>query len=153
MPSNFIEALERGNQLHNIKIFPQDIVYIAKKEDSRVMIMGEVSKPRSMNWNSNMTVLDTITQAGGLKEDYWGTALILRKPREAANGALDVYKVSIDDLLAGRARNFYVEAGDIVYIPKDSLGEYNVFIRKLMPTAQLINLLMSPPAYWFSPRR
>ena len=153
LPVNFIEALERGNQLHNIKIFPQDIVYIAKKEDSRVMIMGEVNKPRSMNWNSNMTVLDTITQAGGLKEDYWGTALILRKPREAANGALDVYKVSIDDLLAGRARNFYVEAGDIVYIPKDSLGEYNVFIRKLMPTAQLINLLMSPPAYWFSPRR
>lgn len=88
-----------------------------------------------------------------LKKTIGERRLSWRKPREAANGALDVYKVSIDDLLAGRARNFYVEAGDIVYIPKDSLGEYNVFIRKLMPTAQLINLLMSPPAYWFSPRR
>ena len=153
LPVNFTEALIKGNQLHNIKIFPNDIVYIAKREDSRVMVMGEVNRPLAMNWSSSLTVSEVIAQAGGLKEDYWGTLLVLRKPRDPKKGELEVYKVSIDDLLSGRTRNFLVAAGDIVYIPKDSLGEYNVFVRKLMPTAQFINLLMSPAAYWFGPKR
>ena len=153
LPINFTEALINGNQLHNIRIFPNDIVYIAKREDSRVMVMGEVNQPRTLNWTSSLTVAEVIASAGGLKEEYWGTLLILRKPRDPSKGPLDVYKVDIDDLLSGRSKNFRVASGDIVYIPKDSLGEYNIFVRKLMPTAQLINLLMSPPAYWFGPNR
>jgi len=151
LPVNFIEAVERGNQLHNIKIFPNDIVYIARKEDSRVIIMGEVKRPRAMNWHYQMTVLEAIAMSGGLAEDYWGTVLVIRQAKEAGNGGVNVYKIDLDDLIAGRSRNYYLASGDIVYIPKDSLGEYNVFVRKLMPTAQLINLLMSPPAYWFGP--
>lgn len=151
LPINFNEALVTGNQLHNIKIFPKDIVYIATREDSRVVAMGEVMEPRTMNWTSDMTIIDVIAKAGGLREEYWGTALVLRKNRKSANGAMDIYKVELNDLFAGRAKNFRIASGDIVYVPKDSLSEYNIFIRKLIPTAQLINLLMSPPAYWFGP--
>jgi len=153
LPVNFTAALLQGDQLHNIKIFPQDIVYIAKKEDNRVIIMGEVKKPRTMNWTQNLTVAEAIASAGGLEEDYWGSVLILRKPKGAEIGApLKVYKLDVDDLIAGKERNFRLASGDIVYVPKDSLGEYNVFIKKLMPTAQLINLLMTPPAYWLGNR-
>ena len=34
-----------------------------------------------------------------------------------------------------------VKAGDIIYVPKDDLAEYNVFVNKLMPTAQIFNLI------------
>lgn len=153
LPINFTEALVKGNQLHNIKIFPQDIVYIAKREDSRVMIMGQVNDPRAINWSNNMTITELIAHGGGLKEDYWNTALVLRKPRDASGGALKVYKVNLHDLLSGRGRNFRLASGDIVYVPRDSLGEYNTFIHQLLPTAQLINALMSPPAFWFAPRK
>jgi len=37
-----------------------------------------------------------------------------------------------------------LEAGDVVYVPKDDVSEYNVFVRKLLPTAQLINLIGYP---------
>lgn len=152
LPVNFTEALFHGNQLHNIKVLPDDIVYIAKREDSRVVVMGEVVNPRTVNWSNTMTVVDALAAANGLKEDYWGTLLVLRKPKTPEKGSLDVYKVNVDDLLAGRCRNFRVAAGDIIYIPKDSLSEYNVFINKLVPTAQLINLLTSPMGYWYNPR-
>ena len=62
---------------------------------------------------------------------------------------IKIYKIAIDDVIAGRAENFAIAAGDIVYIPKDAMGEYNVFVKKLLPTAQLINLMLNPPAYWF----
>ena len=52
-----------------------------------------------------------------------------------------LYKVDIDGILAGKCRNVPLKAGDIVYVPKDDLAEYNVFVRKLLPTAQLVSLL------------
>jgi hypothetical protein len=34
-----------------------------------------------------------------------------------------------------------LKSGDIIYVPKDNLSEYNVFAKKLLPTAQIINLV------------
>lgn len=152
LPINFTEAIYKGNPLHNIAVRPGDVVYIARRDSSRVLVMGEVNSPRQLNWTPDMTVVDTIAQAGGLKDEHWGTALILRRSKGANTGAeLKVYKVDIDDLFSGRGRNFKVASEDIVYIPKDSISEYNVFIRKLLPTAQLINAASSP-VYWFNRR-
>ena len=150
LPINFTEAIYKGNPLHNIAVRPGDVIYIARRDSSRVLVMGEVNSPRQLNWTPDMTVVDTIAQAGGLKDEHWGTALILRRPKGTNTGAeLKVYKVDIDDLFSGRGRNFKVASEDIVYIPKDSISEYNVFIRKLLPTAQLINAASSP-VYWFN---
>ena len=46
--------------------------------------------------------------------------------------------------------NIPLQAGDIVYIPKDAVSGYNVFVRKVMPTAQLINMLLSPISFWYN---
>jgi hypothetical protein len=54
-----------------------------------------------------------------------------------------MYKIDVDGILTGKCRNVYLKANDIVYVPKDNMAEYNVFIRKLLPTAQLVNLLTS----------
>ena len=145
LPVNFTEAIYKGNPLHNIKVFPEDIIYIAARESSRVTLMGEVRTPRQINWEANMTLIDAIAQAGGLTDEHWKNVLILRKTKEADPGTeLKVYKVNINDLYAGRGRNFTVAAEDIIYAPKDAMSEYNVFIRKLLPTAQVFNALTSP---------
>lgn len=150
LPVNFTEAVFKGNPLHNIKVLPDDMVYIVRRDSSRVMVFGEVNSPRQLNWTAGMTVVDVIAQASGLKDEHWGTALILRRSKGSDPGSeLKVYKVDIDDLLSGRGRNFKVAAEDIVYIPKDAISEYNVFVKKLLPTAQLINAASSP-IYWFN---
>ena len=151
LPVDFEEAIIRGNQLHNIRVFPGDLVYIPKREDSRLTVIGEVRTPRVVNWKEGTTFMDALSYCGGLADDYWGSALVIRKSKRGA--PVRVYKMNIDDVIAGREPNYALAAGDILYIPKDSLGEYNVFIKKLIPTAQLLNLLMNPPAYWFGGRR
>ncbi len=145
LPVNFTEAIYKGNPLHNIKVFPEDIIYIAQKENSRVTLMGEVKSPRQINWYADMTLIDAIAQAGGLTDEHWKNVLILRRSKEADPGAeLKVYKVNINDLYAGRGRNFTIASEDIIYAPKDAMSEYNVFIRKLLPTAQVFNAFTSP---------
>ncbi len=145
LPVDFTEALQRGNPLHNIRIIPGDIIYIATRESSRVIVMGQVHRPTAINWEQNITVADAVARAGGLADEYWRFALILRRKQ---GGALDIYKINVDDLLAGRTPNCALASGDIVYIPRDDISEYNVFIKKLIPTAQLVNLITSPIAYW-----
>jgi len=145
LPVNFTEAIYKGNPLHNIIVFPEDIIYIAARESSRVTLMGEVRTPRQINWEANMTLIDAIAQAGGLTDEHWKNVLILRKSKDADPGSeLKVYKMNINDLYAGRGRNFKVAAEDIIYAPKDAMSEYNVFIRKLLPTAQVFNAFTSP---------
>ena len=153
LPASFYEALINGNQKHNIRIFPGDLVFVPKKEGSRVYVMGEVKWPRWINWNAGMTFMDAIADANGLTEEHWDVGLILRKPSNASEGALQVFKLDINDVIAGRQKNFKLASGDIVYIPKDCISEYNVFIRKLLPTVQLINQLSMPISTWAGGRR
>ncbi|MBP5285132.1 MAG: hypothetical protein ILO34_03360, partial [Kiritimatiellae bacterium] len=54
-----------------------------------------------------------------------------------------IYQIDVDGILAGKCRHILLKAGDIVYVPKDNISEYNVFVKKLMPTVQLINLMTS----------
>ena len=55
-----------------------------------------------------------------------------------------LYRVHVDAILSGHAPNVRLEPGDVVYVPKDNASEYNVFVRKLLPTAQLLNLIGYP---------
>jgi hypothetical protein len=59
-----------------------------------------------------------------------------------------LYRVNIDDVLHGKIPNPALLSNDIVYVPKDAFSEYNVFVRKLFPTGQLLNMLLSPIAFW-----
>ena len=85
-----------------------------------------------------------IADGGGLRETYWQYAVIMR------GGIADptYSRVDLDGVLQGKKPNVMLEPGDIVYIPRDNISEYNVFIRKLMPTGQLINLFLTPAFYW-----
>jgi len=84
-----------------------------------------------------MGLLETLAEAGWIADSHWSHIIIIRDglvhPR--------MYKVDIDGILAGRCQNIALKAGDIIYVPKDDLSEYNVFVRKLLPTAQLYSLL------------
>ena len=106
-----------------------------------VYVIGDVGSPRSMIWNKNLGLLEVLTESGWLKETYWRHAIIIRGG--FANPRL--FKVDLDGILHGRKGNVMVEASDVIYLPKDDISEYNVFVRKLLPTGQLINLLRSLP--------
>ena len=54
------------------------------------------------------------------------------------------YRVDIDGILQGRCANVRLQPGDVVYIPHDNVSEYNVFVRKLLPSAQFLSTFTFP---------
>ena len=137
LPVDFRKAIEQGDVLNNIRIRKGDYVYIAQRMEASVIICGDVNKPHKRLYEAGMGLIETLTAAGWMKETHWKHVIIIRDG--LANPKL--YKVDIDGILAGKCRNVPLKAGDIVYVPKDDISEYNVFVKKLMPTAQLFNLI------------
>ena len=137
LPVDFHKAVDKGDTLNNVRIRKGDYVFVAQRMESSVIICGEVKSPHKRLYEPGMGLLETLTAAGWLTEMHWKHVIIIRDG--LANPRL--YKVNIDGILAGKCRNVPLKAGDIVYVPKDDLSEYNVFVKKLLPTAQLFSLI------------
>ena len=139
IPINFKKAIDGGVLLHNIRIRKGDYVFIAQRLESAVTICGEVKRPHKRLYEPGMGLIETLTAAGWTLDTHWQHVIIIRDGLTSPK----MYKIDVDGILAGKCRNVTLKANDIVYVPKDNLSEYNVFVRKLLPTAQLINLVSS----------
>ena len=145
IPLSFETAINKGQRPHNVLLRKGDYIFIAPRAESMVFLVGDAKKPFRQVWNKNLGLLELISVAGWVNETYWHHAIIIR-------GGINhpkMYKVDLDGILSGKKSNVYLAAGDIVYIPKDNISEYNVFIRKLLPTGQLLNMLTTPMT-WYS---
>ena len=123
LPVDFQKAIQCGDTLHNIRLRKGDYVFIAQRLESSVTICGDVIHPHKRLYEAGMGLIETLTAAGWMKDTHWKHVIIIRDglahPR--------MYKVDVDGILAGKCRNVSLKAGDIVYVPKDDLSEYNVF--------------------------
>lgn len=139
LPVDFVKAINYGDTLHNIRIRRGDYVFIAQRLEAAVTICGDVRNPQKRLFEPGMGLIETLTSAGWMLDTHWNHVIIIRDGLSNPK----MYKVDVDGILAGKCRNIQLKSGDIVYVPKDNLSEYNVFVKKLMPTAQLFNLLSS----------
>ena len=137
LPVDFRLAIDKGDVLHNVRIRKGDYVFIAQRMEAAVTICGEVKNPHKRLFEPGMGLIETLTTAGWMLDTHWKNVIIIRDG--LANPKL--YKVDVDGILAGKCRNIPLKSGDIIYVPKDNMAEYNVFVKKLLPTAQIINLL------------
>lgn len=139
LPVDFKLAIEKGDILNNINLHRGDYIYIAQRMESSITICGDVNTPHRRLYEEGAGLIGTLAAAGWMQETHWSHVIIIRD--SLANPKM--YKVDVDGILAGKCPNIKLQPNDIVYVPKDNLAEYNVFVRKLLPSAQLFNLLFS----------
>ena len=145
IPVDFTKAIETGDPLHNVLLRRGDYIFIAARDNSMVYMTGEVKSPGRQVWTRQLGLLEALSAAGWMQETHWRNVIIIRGGLQHPT----MYKVDIDAIMRGEKKNLPLKSGDIVYVPRDNISEYNVFIRKLFPTAQLINMMLTP-ASWMS---
>ena len=145
LPVDFKKAIEQGDPDDNVLLRKGDYIFLATRDNSMVHIVGDVKNSQRRVLLPNMGLLELIASCGGVNETHWTYAIIIR----GGVNAPKLYKVDLDGIMHGRKPNVLLESGDVVYIPHDNITEYNVFIRKLFPTFQLINMI-STPMFWYS---
>jgi polysaccharide biosynthesis/export protein len=95
---------------------PQVTVVISSIEGNRVYVIGKVLKPGPILLISPMTVMQALSQAGGLdKFADSGDLKILR----TANGVQNTISVDYDDLINGKNlnSNILLKTGDTILVP------------------------------------
>lgn len=113
---------------------PQVTVFIKEYQSNRVSVLGAVSNPGYYEILGRQTILQVISQAGGMTEDAGEEIIVIRRQGDGSNTAV---KIPVEDLIVkGDVElNIFLEPGDIVNIPIDKTVYVYVFGQVRSPGA------------------
>ena len=97
---------------------PQVTVFIREHQSTRVSVLGAVSNPGLYELLGRETLMQIISQAGGLTTEAGDDIIIMRQLEDGASKSL---KISIDDLFVNgdATLNIPLQPNDIVNVPID----------------------------------
>jgi polysaccharide export outer membrane protein len=131
--------LSRSDPSYNIRLKPNDLVYIPDSNDTSVYVLGSVPRPGAYRLTPDMALLDALSQAGGPNDDAAPQEIAVYRPSRKA-----VLRAPMASLMtADQSVNFALEEGDIVYVPKSTLAEAGYVMRQLLPGLSVISFGIS----------
>lgn len=94
---------------------PQVSVLVKEYNSKKVFVFGEVQKPGTFPYQDGMSVVQAVTLAGGFTKTAAQNSTSVTRH---VGGTETKIKVSVQDIALGKASNFTLEPGDIVYVPE-----------------------------------
>ncbi len=97
-------------------INPQVNIFVEEFRSKKAIVLGHVNRPGLIEMSGPITLLELISQAGGLADDFGETATIKRK----SAGANGVILIDLKSLIGGGdlSQNINILDGDSVYVSK-----------------------------------
>jgi polysaccharide export outer membrane protein len=111
--------LQNANLALNLKLKPDDLVFIPERSDLPVYVLGQFAKPGPVRWKANLNVLDAIALAGGATRHGNSTIQIVSPSRGLQTGA--------------RGHDIILQSGDIVYLPTSGMSDVGYVLEQLDP--------------------
>jgi polysaccharide export outer membrane protein len=95
-------------------------VLVIEAGNRPISVVGAVMRPGRINATGNLTLLQAITQAGGLGPGYGKTVYVLRS---APNGLTDQISIDVDDLMinGNPDLNLPLRPNDVINVPLESM--------------------------------
>ncbi|MDX1630968.1 MAG: polysaccharide biosynthesis/export family protein [Thermoanaerobaculia bacterium] len=109
------DLLVRGDRRMNIPIFSNDLVNVPAKVEVTLYCLGEVERPGAQTFQSTerVTLLTAIARAGG-PTDRASRKITVK--RSSPDGETVEIEADYRKILAGKAPDVELQAGDIVYV-------------------------------------
>lgn len=128
------QLLAQGALTWNIRLQPNDLIYIPDSDDTLVYVLGEVHRPGAYRLTPGMTFMDALSQSGGPTVDSDKHHIWVIRP-----SANDKRMISLDEIMEPNASiNYALQEGDIVYVPRNGLAKVGYVLDKLSPIASVI---------------
>ena len=120
--------VSQGNLALNIRLAPDDLVYLPDADDRLVYVLGDVAHPGAYRLTADMSFLDAYSQAGGATDD--GDQAHIAHIRSG----IGQREISMKQILAGKKDlNMAMEEGDIIFVPKKGLAKCAYVLQKAAP--------------------
>lgn len=85
----------------------------------KIVVFGYVQKPGTFPYEERMSIVQAVAAAGGFAQFAGQNSIVVTRVTEA--GEEQRFKVPVQDIGTGKAPNFYLLPGDIVFIPESAL--------------------------------
>ncbi|RUO62635.1 polysaccharide export protein [Pseudidiomarina insulisalsae] len=135
---NLRELYQSGNTDQNILLQPNDVVHVARNDDNKVFVLGEVRKPMSyMIGQSGMTLAEALSEAGGMFEATANASgiFVIRQAEDDSGKIAKVYQLNAENAVAlVMAEQFEMHQRDIVYVTAAPISRWNRVINQLLPS-------------------
>lgn len=105
---------------------PQVTVNVAAVQSQKVYVIGEVTKPGVFNLDTQKTVIEAISQAGGFTLDAKDeSVIVIRGNRDNPQ----LIKLDLESVLkkGNITQNIQLATGDIVYVPSTFIADVSRF--------------------------
>jgi len=116
---------------------PKIAVIVRTSISDKIYVDGEVNRAGVVNLTGPTTVLQSISQAGGMKETAKADEIIVL--RRADDNKIETIRVNLEDALDGKdsMQDIRLRPNDIVYVPRSAIADINtwidMYIRKNVP--------------------
>lgn len=106
-----------------------DITIILRKFGGKVFVGGEVGKPGQYALEGSLTVLQSIAQAGGLKETAWKEAIVIRRLKDQPPL---IFELDLTVVIQGEdfTQDLFLRPFDIVYVPRSPIANVNLWVKQ-----------------------
>ncbi len=139
--------METGDESLLPDVHSGDLIYVPDREqqwteapvEDTVRVIGAVAKPGRYPFKDTMSLLDILAEAGGPTEEALQSRIIV------VNMGEDVQASFFDLVKFARTADFtrlpVIRAGDTLYVPDKSQGQWARFMAGVRDTAQIVGLI------------
>lgn len=119
-----------------------DMVRVSPREESKVFVVGEVSKPTSlMLRNGYLSLNEALGEAGGVNPQT-GDANQIYVIRNANDARPTIYHIDAHSpAMFALAESFELKSKDVVYVDAAPMVRFNRIISLILPTAQTVTIV------------
>jgi polysaccharide export outer membrane protein len=94
---------------------PHVTILVESYKSKKISVFGQVKRPGTFNYVSNMSIIEAITLAGGFTPLASKNDITLTRVEE---GKSQRTVLRVADIGEGRAANYLLKPGDVVFVPE-----------------------------------
>ena len=122
---------------------PRVVVEIAEYRTRQVFVFGAVRKPGPIPLGSGGMNLAQAIAGADLRDTGYNLKQV-RIIRSLTPTRGELLVVDFDQVMHGRALPMQLQEGDIIYIPKSTMGSWNDVISDILPSLQAVSSSLQP---------
>jgi len=143
MPVDIYQLLRQGDALQNRWLQPGDTLYVPDDKNQNVFVLGAVEKSGPVPMpNGRLTLAQALSTAGinGARHNQKNLRII--RSHSATRGELIV--LDLEPVLRGEVMPYPLLEGDIIYVPRSAVGNWNQTLQEILPTLQTLSAVLQP---------
>jgi polysaccharide export outer membrane protein len=133
---NLREALTTGNNLADMRLRRNDIVYVPTPKESFVSVLGQVSKPGTVPLTPETTLVSVLAETGCCTDAAGNIKIHIIQPSTGQDFVVQYKQL----MTIGGVQEYKLHSGDVIVVPKSGFYKATDVLQRLSPIATMVSI-------------